>query len=927
MNSGPAADRALSIVWAKTNRAEPDALEFHPLVCHSLDTLAVTECWLRDRASPRLVRLLAAGLGWGEDLVDAALPFFVGVHDLGKAMPAFQVVWEKARAPLAAVGLDLPTVRPLDAPSHGAGTAASLPGYLARRFGWAHDGPASSLLAQAVGSHHGQPVLTHPRTIRDRHPGMGGCPAWPPVRVALLDVLRASAGLAELPEAAPDDRGLVLLAGTVSVLDWVASLETVFGYRYASADAALAAPALDPNEYLAERARPRAKEALDRAGFSARRRGDRAARGFGELFPGLRPRAGQRVADEMLAGADDQFLLIVEDAMGAGKTEVAFAAIERAAAFGSRGSYLALPTRATSDQAYRRLRAFLEVTYPDDLLHLHLLHGTASFDADYLSARRSAYGVDPAAFGEVYDDDQARPSGVVAGEWFARSKRGLLGDHAVGTVDQAMLGALRVRHHWVRLWGLADKLVVLDEVHAYDTYMTGVIRQMLEWLGALGASVVLLSATLPARRRAELLTAFSRGAGMPEPEFADARTAYPRLTLVDVRGCRTRTVPTTSRRRLVVEWLPDHHSSLVDTLATALAAGACVALVCNTVTRARALHEVLSDRFPGSADDGRPLVDMLTSRFRIVDRRAIEARVLTRFGAPGQGTRPRGAILVATQVIEQSLDLDFDLMISEVAPVDLLLQRAGRVHRHERPTRPSTLSPPRLAVLAPEGLGTNAPIFDPGTARVYDEHALVRTLAILGPADRCLDLPDDIDALVQGAYAEDARPPAVLREAWERTRAARELREEVERAAASTAALASPSAPARLFETTREAGLPDDEEQVELGAAPTRLGQGGFLVVVLHPSEQKLALGSKPEPRALLERSLQLPPWAAPALGSPPAWRSSPLLRRARLALLDADGRVTDERGTAWRYTARTGWSRGLPGPARGGSGSVRGGK
>ena len=174
-------------------------------------------------------------------------------------------------------------------------------------------------------------------------------------------------------------------------------------------------------------------------------------------------------------------------------------ALARGRRLGAAGTYVALPTRATSDQAFRRVRAFLEGPLVARGEQMHLLHSTAWMNDEYRDLR----------IADLRDEGN-RTAGLVAGEWFARPKRGLLGEHAVGTVDQAMLGVLTVRHHWVRLWGLAGKVVVLDEVHAYDTFMITVIEELIEWLAALGASVVLLSATLPTARRRVVRTGQER---------------------------------------------------------------------------------------------------------------------------------------------------------------------------------------------------------------------------------------------------------------------------------------------------------------------------------------------------------------------------------------------------------------------------------
>ena len=319
------------------------------------------------------------------------------------------------------------------------------------------------------------------------------------------------------------------------------------------------------------------------------------------------------------------------------------------------------------------------------------------------------------------------PADVIAAEWFTYRKRGLLAPYGVGTVDQGLLAVLKTRHYFVRLFGLSHKTVVVDEVHAYDAYMSKLLERLLEWLAALKCSVVLLSATLPSNKRTALLTAFTKGLGISPDSRPSEVTAYPRLSWVTSAGsgsCHFEDSPQFSRilqlRFVEGEVFAKETSEfhLGELLKKALAEGGCAAVICNTVSRAQEVYTALKPHFPGiEAGDGWPELDLFHARYLFEGREKRELRTLLRFGKPGgqaegeegnfrEVKRPHRAVLVATQVIEQSLDLDFDVMVTEMAPIDLILQRAGRLQRHafsQNPGDPSFLAPGgyRPAPLAP----------------------------------------------------------------------------------------------------------------------------------------------------------------------------------------------------------------------------------
>ena len=264
--------------------------------------------------------------------------------------------------------------------------------------------------------------------------------------------------------------------------------------------------------------------------------------------------------------------------------------------------------------------------------------------------------------------DGGQEGAVVAAEWFTSRKRGLLAPFGAGTIDQALLSVLQVCHGFVRLFGLSHKVIVIDEVHAYDAYMTTLLQRLLEWLAALGSPVVLLSATLPMDRRRQLMDAYAKGLGHGEKSTdATLSAPYPRISWVDAAGLpHEQPVDAAKRSRrtlhLVRQEMPsgDQPFDQVSArIADALRDGGCAAVICNTVDRAQKMYIALKQHFP--TDD----LSLLHSRFLFKDRQDRERQVLDQFGPPdeantaaGHSRRPERAVLVATQIIEQSLDLD-----------------------------------------------------------------------------------------------------------------------------------------------------------------------------------------------------------------------------------------------------------------------------
>jgi CRISPR-associated endonuclease/helicase Cas3 len=580
--------------------------------------------------------------------------------------------------------------------------------------------------------------------------------------------------------------------------------------------------------------------------------------------------------------------------MGEGKTEAGLLLADKlATAAGQRGFYFGLPTQATSNQMFTRICSFLERRYGNTAaVPVILSHGHASLSPEFLSLLERGR-----LFSELASVGDEPTEGIFASSWFVRSRRGLLARFGVGTIDQALMASLITKHVFVRVFGLAGKVLIIDEVHAYDTYMSTLIERLMEWLGALQCSVVMLSATLPVARRNALLRAWVEGAtGKPGTQIQVADQRYPRVSFAGASGSvESFALPVSerSRRLLGLSWID--RDALVEDLLSALASGGCAAVVCNTVSKAQETYSDLRRILDQLPDADRPELELLHSRFMLRDRQRIEKAVLERFG-PGDSSRPKKAILVATQIVEQSLDLDFDLMVSELAPVDLLLQRSGRLHRHQRQSRPRLLADPGLWIVDPDYDEDGLPVFGRRNSGVYQPYILLRSWVALR-ARTTIRVPEDVEDLIEGTYGEGAEAAeSPLQNMLSRMRSQMDMDIANMEQEARNRYLPKPRAEVPLSKFTENPLEEDNPAVHQRLQAVTRLTDASVQIVCLRQTPEPLAAPSPQQVVELLHRSLSIAdPRLVGALAeieTPAAWTKNALLRFHKPVVFDSSGRA-----------------------------------
>jgi CRISPR-associated endonuclease/helicase Cas3 len=516
------------------------------------------------------------------------------------------------------------------------------------------------------------------------------------------------------------------------------------------------------------RAQDQAQKAVETAGVPAPVASTTAA-GLHALFPKHAqhdhdPTPLQQHAIECPIESGPQ-LFILEDATGSGKTEGAVILTHRLMQQGeAEGTYVGLPTMATANAMHERLTDTYRLLFENGAAASYVLaHSAREHVGSFQDTLRLE---DPASdSSESYDtgEEGEQTGQAECAAWLADNrKKALLANVGVGTIDQALIGTLPSRHQSLRLLGLGRSVLVVDEVHAYDEYVSSLLRHVLRFQAAMGGSAVLLSATLPETLRQKLCDAFRQGLPDGERDTVE-EDHFPLVTHVGPDGRIEETPIARSERsehHLDVEFFEaekgaekDAQKRVSEKLLDVARKGGCACWIRTTVDDAINAWEHLREQH-----DHPDKVLLFHARFTLGDRQKKEARVLRHFGEESGPDDRSGYILVATQVVEQSLDLDFDYMVSDLAPIDLLIQRAGRLHRHDRDARPDGASDAMLGILAPAF--SDAP---PGTwyadlfpkGKFVYPHAghLWRTMKVLKEKGR-IHIPEEARSLLDAVYRE-----------------------------------------------------------------------------------------------------------------------------------------------------------------------------
>lgn len=752
--------------WGKARPSGDSEAPYHLLPYHCLDVAAVGRVFLN--RAPGLRRWFAAAVGASEEAIVEWVCFWLALHDLGKFSEAFQsqcpdaVQALRGRQPtLASYGVRHDTLGMVfwreslfDCAVEAEWFGPETEDYQDGLHAW----------AAAVTGHHGQPPdLGAPIAVSHHFnraiDGLAITEFCAAIRPMFLTAEAARVPMALTPiEFERNSKALSWwIAGLAVLADWIGSNTNFFAYR-ADADRPVPLP-----DYWRQ-ALGNAERALDQVGILPI--GKLAPMTFAQLFPAIDTASPlQAWAGSVVISAEPQVHLL-EDVTGAGKTEAAVTLTHRLISSGHvDGFYIALPTMATANAMYGRIREVYKLLFKDDA-SLVLAHGQRNL----VEAFAASVLLPGAAEDDGRQSDETATARCTA--WLAdHQKRALLSPAGVGTIDQALTAVLHSKHQSLRLLGLARKVLVVDEVHACDAYMQALLERLLEFHAMAGGSAILLSATLPQRMKESLLAAYARGRSCTL-EAVTSDTAFPLVTSwqsdapdrIVQRAINARDAV----RRTVATRYCSNEADVVSAIEEALARGESACWMRNTVADALAAQRL----FEGKVSPDKLI--LFHARFALGDRLDTERRVLECFG-PGSTPELRaGRLVIATQVAEQSLDADWDFLVTDLAPIDRVIQRAGRLRRHPRdvtgarlpnPAKKDQRGLPCLWVLAPAWSDVpDAAWFKsafPKAAHVYPDHAqLWRSAKLLGAGP--FTMPDDARRLIETVFAEDAEIPPGL---------------------------------------------------------------------------------------------------------------------------------------------------------------------
>jgi len=751
--------------WAKTDTSDKNCSDYHLLPYHCLDVAAVGQALLSRHQS--LSQFFAVNLGLDFNTFNSWVTYFLSLHDLGKFSESFQGLQERIFTLLQ----QKKRKKEYDVRHDSLGFILWRDKILNNFCSFLLDSNEERLMdidywmdflevwARSFMGHHGQPPKYNNRPI-SRYFAQDDIAAAIQFSLKCMDMFFKNSFFADpLPIIEWLDRMRCLswwMAGFAVFCDWLGSNRKYFKF---CKDRMLL------EEYWSSIALPSAENAVESIDILP----ILPSKGIPltALFENIRVATPLQQLSETIPMANGPQLFILEDVTGSGKTEAAFMLLHRMMTSGlAEGAYIALPTMATANAMYSRTRDVYRRLYDATTSpSLVLAHG----------ARHLVDGFNESVIPEDgtqdinYTHDEATATGY-CNAWFADNrKKAMLAHMGVGTIDQALLAILQSRYQSMRLIGLRGKVLIVDEVHASDAYMHHLLQTLLTFHVASGGSAILLSATLPKKMRQELQDAFCIGLGRSGPEIEDM--GYPLLTQISADGSLEKQIATRKEMERALSFSLLHDpGQAIEIIVEKANNNSCAAWVRNTVVDALDAYEQVINILPEDR------VILFHARFALGNRLEIEDKVLSIFGKNSRAEDRAGKVLIATQVIEQSLDLDFDWIISDLAPIDLLIQRGGRLRRHIRDKNGSPIDgkedkrgKPHLYVLSPEPTQKPCPnwfsdLF-PRAANVYEDHGRLWLTANFLSSCRFIRIPEDMRLAIEEIYgnkSEDKIPDELI---------------------------------------------------------------------------------------------------------------------------------------------------------------------
>ncbi|WP_427112727.1 CRISPR-associated helicase Cas3' [Megasphaera sueciensis] len=719
--------RLMDTLWGKIKSNN----QWLPLVIHLKDTAAVMKLlydkWLSGHAKYELSRLT----NLSEVNLTKLLRFLGLAHDLGKATPGFQfrtdVVFSNQDLGERLIDIGLINTYPN---AYNEVKHARAGEVLLTNFG------CNAGVASIIGAHHGLATDDAKSEEINTYPKYYGAKIvqWTKVQAQLCTIALELGGYrltAEIPLISKSAQ--VVLCGLLIMADWIASNETFF-------------PLIDWEQgvdNIDEEYR------IISGWHKFKLTGHWQSKNLNNLYKdrfGFTPNLMQQTVESIVKEIKSPGLLIIEAEMGQGKTEAALVAAEYFAnKTNCDGVYFALPTQATSNSMFIRLKGWVDYLNDGFGHSVNLAHGNAWLNDDFTTLSHVG-----SKNGMIYDEDdnlkKHTSSCAEINDWFTGRKQGLLADFVVGTVDQLLMMSHISKHIFLRHLAFLNKIVIVDECHAYDAYTDEYLKTTLRWLGAYQIPVILLSATLTKSLRKTLAEEYAKGAGNIELTESILSLAYPLITYTDILNDRVNFYNVTVRNERVknidIKFVEGEITDNLNLVEKLYYEGGYIGIVVNTVNKAQQLYKMAKEKF------GSDNVELFHSRFLAADRSKRESALIKQIGKSNKNHGKVHKVIIGTQVLEQSLDIDFDVLITEICPIDLFFQRIGRLFRHADVIRPTHKQQPLCYIM---GVNSQGKVEDKGSLHVYDQYILERTYELLHIRPK-VTLPDDIPSLIDAVY-------------------------------------------------------------------------------------------------------------------------------------------------------------------------------
>lgn len=705
------------LLAAKTNHEDLD--KWLPLWMHLKDTAEIMDILARRWLPDSERRILCQYYSLSESELYKLCKFVAYTHDIGKATKGFQskilVMLPDIREKIQNNGISVPE-KSEENMSHALASEIILLSYGCDRK-----------IASVIGAHHGKPQEKSATKVNISYSGLYGEQEseWSVIWNDIINHAFIESGymsIDELPDI--DIKQQVILSGLLIMADWIASNTTYFPLISVDDKGSLT---LYPNRVETAWERLSLTENWESRCF------EMDDEEFEKRF-GFMPNSIQGAFVNILENSDKPGVIILEAQMGIGKTEAALAGAEiLAQRYGCGGLFFGMPTQATANGVFGRIMDWGKYQSENSNLSVKLAHGAAEINEEYTSLFKGRAHVDDS-------EDPDDKNGLMIHSWFQGKKQAMLSNFVVGTVDQLLMMALKRKHVMLRHLGMAGKVVVVDEAHSYDAYMSRYLESALQWLGAYNVPVIILSATLPGDRREKLVAAYLNKR-LKDDKIKKQR-GYPLITWTDGERVYCKVVESDSEKRNIDISVIDDNK-IIGIISDAVASGGCVSVILNAVKRAQKVTEKVRQ----TVSDAN--IILFHSQFIMTDRAYTEKKITEMLGKHSNKDQRSHTVVIGTQVLEQSLDIDADVMITDLCPMDLLLQRIGRLHRHRAHDviRPEALKKARCFVVTPNGEE-----FEEGSKAIYGEYLMMRTKALL---PKYIIIPDSIPKLIQNVYDDE----------------------------------------------------------------------------------------------------------------------------------------------------------------------------